>query len=419
MTSFFQKPIRQLQADDVLGLVTDACSEGYEVEFKETIPDKRGQPSLWLAGKSEISEYARDNLLAEIVAFANAQGGYLFLGIAETDDKPARAARIVPLPRLGELARRLEDQARACIEPSVPRLEFRPVETGPGEGVLIIYCGGSNRAPHRLSTTSEAFVRRGSSSSKMTMREIQEMSVNVARELDRLPELFKQRSNAFMSWAEKAGEGAAFRISAIPLRRLPDPGRLIGRVDHGLVFKRYYVNFGGRRYDIRVPLTASQIRPILRGVRFYSDKSDGIVTIEQFQSGIVDVWFFNDLKSKNPTNPEEIVLYHSWVIAGAVTSLQILNGLRSLANVPNADYAMEIELVNTSRQHPFLKYRGPENQYGADEYLIRENRLVISDIAVDDPGGFDDVMARVDTDVFDAIGAPNTSRKIVVDWVGI
>jgi len=83
---------------------------------------------------------------------------------AETPDNPPRADAIMPLPRVGELARRFEDQTRSCIDPPLPRLQIRAIETdGQGGGVIVFRTSASRAAPHRLNTTREAYVRRGAS----------------------------------------------------------------------------------------------------------------------------------------------------------------------------------------------------------------------------------------------------------------
>jgi predicted HTH transcriptional regulator len=109
-----------------------------------------------MSGNSDIGDRARDGILPEIVGFANARGGTLVLGVAETKDKPPRAHAIEPLPRIGELSRRFEDQARSCIDPPLTRLQARAIDTGDGKGVIIFRVGASRAAPHRLSTTRDA-----------------------------------------------------------------------------------------------------------------------------------------------------------------------------------------------------------------------------------------------------------------------
>src|SRR5207253_9606512 len=179
--------------------------------------------------QGSIGDYARDEILAEVVAFANYRGGSLILGVAETADNPPRADKVVPLPQVGELARRFEDQARSCVEPPLPRLLIRAIETdGQGRGVVVFRTSSSRAAPHRLTTTRECYVRRGSSTVKMTMREIQDMTLNVARGLVGIDAIFKQRRDAFHKWGENQGHSVLYRVTAVPLVDLPDPGRIQG-----------------------------------------------------------------------------------------------------------------------------------------------------------------------------------------------
>src|SRR5215472_4480823 len=231
MLAVFTKALDLVTAADIAELPAQTWPEGYEVEFKETLPHKRGGVDPWVIGQGGITDYARDEILAEVVAFANSQGGSVFLGIAETSDNPPRARAVVPLPRVGDLARRFEDQARSCIDPPLPRLQVRPVETDRHcGGVVVFRTSRSRAAPHRLTTTRDAYVRRGSSTVKMTMREIQDMTLNVARGLAGTDATLRERRDAFRKWeAGNQKPNAAYRVTALPLVDLPDPGRLYGK----------------------------------------------------------------------------------------------------------------------------------------------------------------------------------------------
>jgi predicted HTH transcriptional regulator len=118
MLAAFTKALNLVTADDIAEVPAQIWPEGYEVEFKETLPHRTGGVHPWLlSDQGSIGDYARDEILAEVVAFANSQGGSVILGIAETTDDPPRARTMVPLPRVGDLQRRFEDQARSCIDP--------------------------------------------------------------------------------------------------------------------------------------------------------------------------------------------------------------------------------------------------------------------------------------------------------------
>jgi predicted HTH transcriptional regulator len=107
------KPFDQITADDIRDLCARGAYENQLLEFKRELPAERKRPDPWPTG-GDFTAYARDRLFREIVAFANAQGGTLVLGIEETRDQPPRAATIYRLPRIHDLATRMEDAARAA-----------------------------------------------------------------------------------------------------------------------------------------------------------------------------------------------------------------------------------------------------------------------------------------------------------------
>ena len=107
------KPLDQITWLDIEQLCAHGGAyESQTLEFKRDLPNRHGQPDRWGLGGDFIA-YARDQLFREVVAFANAQGGTLVLGIAETKDRPPRAFQITPVPRVRELATRLEQAAQA------------------------------------------------------------------------------------------------------------------------------------------------------------------------------------------------------------------------------------------------------------------------------------------------------------------
>jgi predicted HTH transcriptional regulator len=78
-------------------LCTDQVSEDAKFELKSDLPHKDGfGKDTWHSGGG-IGDRARNEIVDEIVAFANTTGGVLCLGINETMDHPKRADGIRPL----------------------------------------------------------------------------------------------------------------------------------------------------------------------------------------------------------------------------------------------------------------------------------------------------------------------------------
>jgi hypothetical protein len=126
------------------------------------------------------------------------------------------SARLLPLPipRIHELASRMENAARASIEPVIRGLHIRGIETEPDEkGVLIFRVASSPFGPHRVTSDGHAFIRRGVSSVQMTMREIQDLTIDLARGADRLDALFAERAAAFKALVPAFRWWRACRVS--------------------------------------------------------------------------------------------------------------------------------------------------------------------------------------------------------------
>ena len=100
----FGKLLNRLTSDDVDRLVREQVRELDVVEFKEALSGRGGRDG-WHDGADSIGDAARDKIVNEVIAFANAHGGTLVLGIAESDDKPPRAAEVAPISVLRNAGR--------------------------------------------------------------------------------------------------------------------------------------------------------------------------------------------------------------------------------------------------------------------------------------------------------------------------
>ncbi|MDE2771107.1 MAG: ATP-binding protein [Bacteroidota bacterium] len=100
MTDILSKPIRDITHADIESLVASGVPEGEQMEFKKELPAKgTGKQDPWMSGQKRIGSHAKNKILKEVVAFANAYGGLLVLGIEEDGKaKPAVAKKICPIP---------------------------------------------------------------------------------------------------------------------------------------------------------------------------------------------------------------------------------------------------------------------------------------------------------------------------------
>ena len=204
---------------DINSLIASGVPEGEQIEFKQDLPTK-GAADPWMNGKNHIGDRARDAILEEVVAFANAHGGALLLGVKESATNPPVAANISPLPRCADLAEKLKDVFLACVEPHLPRIEIFAVPNQGVDGIIVIRVGRSRLAPHRVKTTRVCPVRRSDRCENMTMREIQDMTLNVARGLELLERKLSARAHCFRQEFERlqTPESAfGIRLTAAPV----------------------------------------------------------------------------------------------------------------------------------------------------------------------------------------------------------
>ena len=141
MINILSKPADQIALVDIEQLISSEVPEGDHLEFKETLPAEGTSIDPWIEGKNHIGNPAKDKLLKECVAFANAHGGVLLLGIKESVSSPPVATEILPLPRPVDLADRLKLVFRDRVEPQLPLLEILPILTDGDRGIILIRVG--------------------------------------------------------------------------------------------------------------------------------------------------------------------------------------------------------------------------------------------------------------------------------------
>lgn len=196
MINLQTKPILDLSVQDIEELIHDKVPEGEQLEYKRTLPSKPSSPDdPWIRNQNEIGERAKREILEEVVAFANAHGGTLIVGVGESQTPVGVAGSIEPIPKCQPLADRLKLVFRDQVEPPIPSLEIRGVEfKEDGSGVLVIRTGKSRLAPHRVKSTMACTIRRQDRCEKLSMREIQDLTLNTNRGLERIESRFLERS---------------------------------------------------------------------------------------------------------------------------------------------------------------------------------------------------------------------------------
>ncbi len=356
MIEVLSKPSDQISIGDIESLIDSQVPESEQIEFKESLPAKKGNTDPWMEGKNTLGNPAKDKILEEVVAFANAYGGVCLLGIKESITKPPVAAEISPIPRCAELAERLKLVFRDCVEPQLPQVEIISIKTDGESGVIIIRVGKSRLAPHRDKRTLVCPIRQSDRCEKMTMRQIQDLTLNISRGLERLEKRLSERSERFQQEFERIEEpekAFGIRATAIPVG---DEIRFDRILRHGRIIDDLCEPWrsalqrkdGTRIYD-SIDTEPTHWRPILRGARaeYFSEENHPQKVSEQIYreihcDGLIELGHLSgtythqerQILSLSPAYP--LVLFAN-LIAQA-------HRVRNQAGVPMAEYAVEVEI---------------------------------------------------------------------------
>ncbi|MDQ0450031.1 AlbA family DNA-binding domain-containing protein [Methylobacterium aerolatum] len=205
-----ETPLAELTFADIEELIREEAQEGPRFELKRGLPANDQQGDRWMTGGRKFGNPARDGLAKEVVALANAYGGAVVVGIDETDDHPKRARGPDPflIPRVVECGERMQEALDAVIDPPLPVLEVRGIESpGSNEGVLVIRTAASTQGPHGHGEPPLAYMRRGSRSGPMTMRDLHSAFFETRTRGERITALLDERQRAFADLVAQGTRG--------------------------------------------------------------------------------------------------------------------------------------------------------------------------------------------------------------------
>jgi len=142
-------------------LIQNQIPEGPNLEYKET---------AYGGGADSIREMLRD-----IVAIANADGGYLIMGIRE--DSAGRAESIIPIDDVYEKNQSIRQVCLDGISERIEGLEVKAFEFSPGKGLIAIRIPKSDHRPHMVikDHRTDFFRRYETNKREMTIDEIRSL----------------------------------------------------------------------------------------------------------------------------------------------------------------------------------------------------------------------------------------------------
>lgn len=157
---FNGRSLQDLSLDDFQTLITNQIPEGPHLDYKETAYSGRAQ---------DIREMLRD-----ITALANADGGYLIMGIRE--DGFGRADALTPIDDPQTKAQAIHQACLDGIRDRIEGLEVQAYETGFNQGLVVVHIPPSEQRPHMMIRDhhTDFFRRYNTDKRPMTIGEIRE-----------------------------------------------------------------------------------------------------------------------------------------------------------------------------------------------------------------------------------------------------
>ena len=386
-----------------------------------------------MCGADKIGREARKKIVEEAVAFANAYGGALVLGIRESEDeaKPRVAEEITAIPRCADLAERLNLVFRDWVDPQIPRIEIFAVPTCGDSGVVVIRTGRSRMAPHRVKPTRKCPIRRSDRCEEMTMREIQDLTLNLSRGLERLERRLARRSERFaeeLNSLESPDQAYGIRVTAAPVGEDIQFERVYGEDKLYEPWHSVSLSTDKSETKLEIPLWGSLWRPVLRGARcenFGRPSGDQLEIYREIHcDGVIEIGIV-DCRLQRPGVHDLLILDCEWLMFAFANLLVWADRVRNEASAPTMEYAVDVELYVRSddvhirgygrniflhsyellkRDTSSVKY--PGELLGEARYSLRE------------PDGISDVIALFERDFWNSIGQDvgQGKRKFEIEY---
>ena len=406
MIAVLSKPADQIGVADIQELIDSQVPEGQEIEFKETLPTDGSSPDRWVTHSDRIGRRAKHKILEESVAFANAYGGALVLGIAESDTKPPVAARITPVPRCADLAERLRLVFRDGVDPQIPSLEIFAVPTDGVSGVAIIRVGKSRMAPHRVEPTRRCTIRRSDRCEPMSMREIQDLTLNLSRGLERLNRRLEERSGGFQQEFERLHtpeRAFGVRVTAVPVidEIMFDRVYNLDSLHPPFLEVSFFDRFLGRRNIENIDAPDSSVwRPMLRAARSDFGSLDSHSR-----------YSYNEIHCDGLVESVALscgdVLLPGHVVANFAIVAAWCDRVRKVASAPTVEYALDVEIcVKGKELSVAIGYRASRSVLfpGEEHGKLREGQVRFPRYSLSDPGDILLLITAFERDFWNLLG---------------
>lgn len=178
MFGIFEKPFNELSFQDITELVARNERESQFLEYKE--------------------RFMEDDITSDICAMANAQGGYILIGVSEKPEGPGVEEgypdSVVGIADSDRNELILREKLKDLIDPCIQRVADKVVRNNEGKSVLLIQIPNSQLKPHfvRKSKKTPFPIRVGRTTSEWTMGDVKAQILSRADVDSRIEKIINQ-----------------------------------------------------------------------------------------------------------------------------------------------------------------------------------------------------------------------------------
>jgi hypothetical protein len=286
------------------------------------------------------------------------------------------------------------------------------------DGVLVAEVSASYNGPHR-SSDLRCYVRKGTNSVPVGMREIHDMVMRLSRRQDEIRQRLAERRELFHAWIPRRlivqNLQVAFRVTAIPVgaplyQDRIFGNRLISQPLKNIVGNRVSSPSNAHTQRFEIPMIVGSERPILGGTRWADSWDQRSIQQVILRDGIVDVWF--KCPWYNRSGHPDSVLFFDWIIAASANVLVRVDSFREAAQAPMCEYGLEVEILSTNgaADCAVQLVTGPIARLLGSAF---ETPAILGRYSV---GDRDRVMNLIARDLQEACGVANDQATLEIDW---
>lgn len=415
------KPLQDVTASDVQRLIDRKAPETDQLEFKGEPPWKSGQPK-W---PDEFHSYARDEILQELVAFANTAGGVVAVGVAESDTKPKRAESPSPIERCSDFVERILRAGADLIEPTMD-IEAVGVPIEGDRGYAVFRVRKSPTRPHRLRDRSkrrECYVRRGENTCQMSMREIREMTIASMIEMSWFEDRFSRLDGDYWRFIDKISEPdlfednvpgySIFRILVCPILQPLDIGNVFRSRNIAPKFKTRKIQFGSDLSDSShvSPIQNFHRRAILRGCRWGTEES--FDQIEIFSDGAIRY-----VQKSSQQRKDGMFVADACIVRALANVLDTVASVKEQSGLSLTEYALELQ-VGTTLGVPAILVGQATYTEAAKRSQLSDGLIKLPRISVGSTDSFNEAINSIFTDLWNDAGDDLPYEYKVMDFVAV